>query len=46
VAVPASEEARQPTVRDRRRRRRDAAGSILLDYVFIGSHKYSDRKAA
>jgi hypothetical protein len=45
MAVPASEEARQPTIRDRRWQRRDGTTSVLLDYVFIGSHEASGRKA-
>jgi hypothetical protein len=45
VAVPASEEARQPTIRDRRLQRRIGTTFVLRGYVFIGSHEDSGHMA-
>jgi hypothetical protein len=43
--MPASEEARQPTIRDRRMQRRISMPFVLHGYVFIGFHEDSALKA-
>jgi hypothetical protein len=45
MAVPASEETRQPTIRDRRWTRRFCMTSVLYGHVFNGFHEESGRMA-
>jgi hypothetical protein len=45
MAVSASEEARQPTIRDCPQQRCVGTSLVLHGYVFIGLHEESGRKA-
>jgi hypothetical protein len=45
MAMPASEEARQPAIRGRRLQRRIGTTFVLRGYVFIGLHEDSVRMA-